>query len=136
MPRTTAAAVEGILEVDPQVDLDPFIETANSLVTEHCDYDDTRMELIERWLSAHFYQIMNPQAVVDQVGSTGGTVRQQYESKVDLGFNVTRYGQQAMLLDTDGGLATLNSQTVNGRARRIQIKYLGRPESEMSAYEE
>ena len=59
MVRTTSSDVEGIIEVDASISLDPFIETANAFVTECCSsvstYDATRLELIERWLSAHMY---------------------------------------------------------------------------------
>ena len=70
--RTTFDAVALIAEVDTDVsaDLAPFIETANYLVTQLCAsatklvnevetpfYDDVALELIERWLSAHFYHV-------------------------------------------------------------------------------
>lgn len=113
--RTTALAVGGIIEVNDGDDLDPFIETANYLVDACClyasdgttslGYTDTQLELIERWLSAHFYAIYEPRSFLDQVGD----LRQQIESKVNLRLEVTRYGQQAMLLDFKGGLAALSN---------------------------
>lgn len=115
MPRTTPAQVRLIVKTRAGVDLVPFIETANSLVTERCaghlKEDGTpflsaaRLELIERYLAAHFYQIMKPRTVQEMAGEVQAT----YQSKVDLLFNVTHYGQQALLLDTTGGLASLQA---------------------------
>ena len=56
--RTTAAAVQGIIEHDATIPLTPFIEAASALVTQCCTDLDTayvaaQLELIERWLSAH-----------------------------------------------------------------------------------
>lgn len=139
MPRTSSTAVQGIIEVDEDADLTPFIETANALVTEVCvpaGYDAARLELIERWLAAHFYAVLAPRAIVEQVGSAGGGVREQYESKVDLGLSITRYGQQAMMLDTTGGLAALNQATIKGTARGIRAVYLGKDADDMLEYEE
>lgn len=86
------------------------------MVTQHCSdssYSAAILELIERWLSAHFYVVMDPR--VQQEGVSG--VYQQFEPiKVDLGLNLTKYGQQAMVLDYAGNLAALNLQIVKGRA--------------------
>jgi len=119
--RTTRIAVAAIIEIDGTVitsddDMAPFIEVANSLVTDVCSdssYTDAKLELIERWLSAHFYAIRDPRAVSEHAGPVGAT----FESRVDLGFNVTRYGQQAMRIDTAGGLAALDKRSSSGRAQ-------------------
>lgn len=113
MARTTAALVAGIVEVELpdgavlEDFLAPFILPANLLVTDVCGaagYSDEKLEMIERWLGAHFYQILAPGANTERAGRVAQTVR----SKVDLGLNVTHYGQQAMVLDTAGGLAEIN----------------------------
>ena len=107
--RTTDAAVQGIIDTDATIPLTPFIETANNLVTELCTatppgYDATKLELIERWLSAHFYAVRDPRTVAETAGSVSDTFR----GKVALHLDQTVYGQQAMLLDTFGNLASLN----------------------------
>jgi len=125
--RTTSSAVEEIIEVDSSIDLDPFIETASALVDKHCAaansaYTAAELELIERWLSAHFYAIRDPRSLIDYLGKLSSTI----ESKVDLGLNVTRYGQMAMILDSYGGLAALNENMINKGGRRvIGITWLG-----------
>jgi hypothetical protein len=122
--RTTAALVAAIIEVDPSIDLDPFIFTASELVTEVCaiaGYTVERLELIERWLSAHFYAIRDPRTTNEKAGSVGAS----YESKVDLNLALTRYGQQAMLLDTQGGLAALNKSLAGGGRIVASVAWLG-----------
>lgn len=126
MPRTTAAAVEGIIETDITVpSLDPFIEASNALVTELCEpvttYDAVRLELIERWLAAHFYAIRD----MRRLSETVGPVSEWYQYKLSLGLGCTMYGQQAMLLDTAGGLARLSHQMTNGGPIPMSITHLG-----------
>lgn len=131
MARTDATAVGKIIEVQSGDDIAPFIEAANMLVTQCCasdtDYDSTKLELIERWLSAHFYAVRNPRATMEKAGDVSETL----QSKVDLGLNVTHYGQMAMRLDYKGGLANLENSTKKGFRRKVGITYLGTaPEDE------
>jgi hypothetical protein len=110
MARTTADAVKGIVEVDSDsvADLTPFIETASELVTELCEpagYDETRLELIERWLAAHFYTIRDNRRVSEAIGS----VNEWYQYKLGLNLACSMYGQQAMMLDTKLTLAALSN---------------------------
>jgi len=121
--RTTSVLVAAIIEVDTDIDLEPFIFTASELVTEVCaiaGYTVERLELIERWLSAHFYAIRDPRVTQEKAGSVGAN----FESKVDLNLALTRYGQQAMLLDTQGGLAALNQSMLSGK-RTASVAWLG-----------
>jgi len=118
--RTTSGQVAEIIEVDVTIGLTPFMSVANELVTEVCSdagYTDERLELIERWLSAHFYTNRDPRAVSEHAGPVGAT----YQSAVDLNLNTSHYGQTAMLLDTAGGLAGLNKQ----RKRIGSVTWLG-----------
>jgi len=117
--RTTALAVGGIIEVDVAISLDPFIETASALVDDiavESGHGATRLELIERWLAAHFYAIRDPRTTQEKAGTVGAS----YESKVDLGLNLTRYGQQAMALDSSGLLEGFSK----GK-RRVGVTWLG-----------
>lgn len=132
--RTTPEAVGDIIELDDFFSVDPFIETANAIVDEHLLplkkgdgslwFDEVRLELIERWLSAHFYAIQDPRIVQESIG---GTIQTQFQSKVDLGFSVTHYGQHAMLLDSSGTLAKLNRQMKEGkRPIKVSVKWMGK----------
>jgi hypothetical protein len=129
MPRTSPTLVQGLTEVDASVSLTPFIDTANTLVTEFCTgvngptpaYDTDRLELIERWLSAHFYRLRDLIPVVERAGS----VAEHKQYKMELALNQTPYGQHAMFLDTNGGLAAWNDSVVNGKPRRVGVTWLG-----------
>lgn len=125
MAYTNSTAVKAIIAVGTSDDLSPFIETANALVTELClpvtTYDTTRLELIERWLSAHFYAILKPRRDSEKAGP----VSQKLRSKVDLNLSLTHYGQQAMLLDTAGGLSRLNNASKEGKRKTATIGWLG-----------
>lgn len=125
MGRTDSTAVEGIIEVDASISLDPFIEVANSLVTKCCgdvtDYTAADLELIERWLSAHFYTVRDMRAEMEKAGA----VSEKKQSKVDLGFDTSHYGQTAMRIDTAGGLGQLNERIKNGRSAGFSINWLG-----------
>jgi len=130
MARTTAALVGGIIEWDSDstkstyVALTPFIEVANELVTECCtsgSHTDLRLAQIEKWLAAHFYHHRDMKAQMEKAGS----VSQNLQSKVDLGFDNTHYGQAAMRLDTEGGLAALNERIKKGKRTTVSVTWLG-----------
>jgi len=127
MARTSSSLVAEIIEVDVAIPLDPFILVANELVTEKCadpeiGYSAERLELIERWLSAHFYTNRDPRPTDEKAGP----VSVKYQSKVDLNLSTSHYGQTAMTLDTNGGLARLNDKVINPKQPRIMtVDWLG-----------
>lgn len=113
--RTTDAAVQGIIDHDSTISLTPFIEVASNLVDRTCvssGYSSATLELIERWLSAHFYHIRDKVTASEQAG----TVLRSFQHRVDLGLNVTMYGQNAMRIDTAGNLASLDKKLTLGLA--------------------
>ena len=123
--RTSANAVAGIIEVDQSISLTPFIEVANDLVTEKCTgsgYTEAKLELIERWLSAHFYAIRDQRTASEGAGP----VSQSFQHAVALGLNQTIYGQQAMLIDTAGNLAGLQRTSQSGVRPTIGVTWLGK----------
>ena len=130
MARTTSALVKGIIETDDTSipDLTPFIDVANELVTECCedDYTSSRLTLIETWLAAHFYTVRDMRAEAEKAGP----VSEKFQSKVDLGFDTSHYGQMAMRLDWQGGLAALNEKIKKGHKKLIIGAYLGTKETE------
>jgi hypothetical protein len=124
MARTDAASIAAIIEVDDSIDLTPFIDAANELVTECClnaGYTDTRLKMIETWLAAHFYTTIDPRSSSESVG---GAISNSYQSAVTYGFSTSHYGQQAMRLDSAGGLAALDKKILSGRSK-VSVKWLG-----------
>lgn len=130
MPRTTPARVGTLVALDETSwpDLDTHIQSANVLVTKVCvsaadPLDDAHLALVETWLAAHFYAVTDPQSTYEQAGS----VSIKYEGTVDLNLNLTRFGQQAMLLDTTGGLAFWNKRMLTGMTGKARFQWLGTP---------
>jgi len=122
--RTTDAAVKGIIEVDATISTTPFIEAASAIVDDECvdsGYDSTRLELIERWLSAHFYAIRDKQVSSEKAGSVG----EVFQFKLGLNLAVTMYGQMAMQVDTQGNLANLSKRTEKGFSSGAKVVWLG-----------
>lgn len=122
--RTTPEAVAAIIEVDPAIGLDPFIDAANALVTELCTasgYTDERLEKIEKFLSAHFYTLRDPRPTSE----TAGDIQEAYQSKVDLFFKTSHYGQMAMALDTKGNLASLENDLEKKRKFTVGLTWVG-----------
>lgn len=132
MARTTIDLVEAIIEVDSSINLTPFIAAANTIVTQCCtdltvDYSVDDLQQIETWLAAHFYTVRDMRAEREKAG----TVEAKYQSKVDLGFKTSHYGQMAMRLDYRGGLANLDEQIANGGGKPAPLgSYLGKDREE------
>lgn len=127
--RTTSAAVAAIIETDPEIEnVAPFLETANALINRLLVplgvYSELELELIERWMAAHFYAIRDPRIASE--GLRGLTT--SFQHQVGLNLQVTTYGQQACILDTTGTLGKYNADTTNGKPRRaVVVGYLGTP---------
>jgi hypothetical protein len=129
MARTTAASVKEIVKIRSSVPdtkaLNRGITTANLLVSrivapnydeDNEDADAALLVEIETYLAAHFFCIFKPRRLMEMAGK----VQQTIESRVDLGLRVTRYGQQAIILDVSGALAGLADGKV-----AVGIKWLG-----------
>jgi hypothetical protein len=108
--RTTERAVKAILgsHYDGSAGLHPFIDTASSLVDDIAAADpaivSSRLELIERWLAAHYYEHSDPIAQSRSTGKASG----QFQGQTGMGFDSTKYGQEAKRLDTSGLLVRLD----------------------------
>lgn len=124
MARTNEDAVGSVIDVESGDDLTPYIDTASALVTERCTasgYSTQRLELIERWLAAHYYAINRRRTA--QEGVSGAN--EQFDPiKVDLFFDNTVYGQTAVALDTAGNLAALQNSL---KDVKIVLKAAGKP---------
>jgi hypothetical protein len=133
MPRTTASAIRQIMEVDSSItNLTPFILSANLLVTECCSeagYTDERLELIERFLAAHFVTGRDKPVTSE----TAGPVSVSYALKVGYGLKGSFFGQQAALLDTAGGLARADAVAQAGGKITPRVVWSGNTQTELTA---
>ena len=117
MARVIPTEVKKIISVTKKTDLqvEPFITAANLLVTEELagkGFTNARLKEIERWLAAHFLAIDEDKARVVEVGIGESRRRMGENTRGVLGetLKMTRWGQQAMLLDSSGTLSTLATQ--------------------------
>ena len=103
----------------------PFIETAAAFVDQVAENSAAltpeRLELIERWLAAHFYATRDPRTASEHAGPVGAN----YQSAITIGLQNSHYGQVALRLDTTGTLAALD-----GMSRDVEAAgyWLGRDE--------
>jgi len=115
--RVTTAEVKEIIDTD-LTDLTVFITVADQHVDRVAAADSSlaaaTLKEISRWLAAHFTAIRDPRESKSTVGPTSFT----YEGKTGMGLSFTRYGQQALLLDTTGTLANLGM-------KKASVDYLG-----------
>jgi hypothetical protein len=144
MARTTPLAVQGILLdhygatlAGTNPSLSPFIESANAVVDRVAACAIARdktlttaeLELIERWLAAHYYASAPDQA---KESRTTGRASAKYQGKTGMYLESTKFGQMAVTLDHSGCLVAIASQT-----RKVAGGFWGgfRP-SEQTDYED
>ena len=134
MAYTTATQVQDLLpelqgddSTTVTTALASFIEAANVLIVELLPetvvtYTDDRYEIIERWLSAHFYRVSQGEVMSETVGPLTST----FLFKTGYALYQTRFGQQAMVLDTSGILSRYNHDLIKGQeGRKSGVAYVG-----------
>lgn len=128
--RITEEDVRGIIDSDADLSVAPFINTANALTDYVSDQDSASslgsalLKQIELFLSAHFYEHLDPQYASQSTEKASAT----YQGQFKLGLEGSKWGQTAMMLDVSGTLAGLN----RGR-RRVSLAWLGYPPSSQTA---
>lgn len=121
--RVTSAEVLEIFGAPPDVtDLTPFIRVANLMVNTHLSgkgLSSSLLKEIELYLAAHFACMRYRQFSSESIGPAS----RSYADKAlaGTGFQITRYGQQALALDPLGILNTLSS----GSRHTPSIQVLG-----------
>lgn len=101
--------------IDTARDTSPFIQNAELLVDEELadkGLSDDRLDLITLYLAAHFVCITEERGGIrrSKLGDADESYVTPDGSKKE-GLFITRYGQQAMMLDKSG---TLANQSANG----------------------
>ena len=103
---------------DVNYDTQMGIETAHILVDEQLlgkGLSAPMLRQIELYLAAHFASIMYTDGTL--ATQEVGEARERYHNIYKQGLQSTRYGQQAILLDTTGTLADLSAATESPRLR-------------------
>lgn len=111
--RTTASAVRAVGGFPTSLNVDVFIETANILVDQVAacagsKLTDRQLEMIERWLAAHFTKVMSPSATSKSIG--GASTSYEGRGNSGMGLYQTSYGQHALILDTSGCLQKITAK--------------------------
>lgn len=124
-PRTTVSAVEAVLggqnensNWDGVTDLTPFIQPASSLVdrvvtcalsrSPSITLSAVEQELIERWMSAHFYAMLDP---IYQNKSSGGASGGFQRGHGGTTFEDFDYSRVACNMDYSGCLSAIGKRS-------------------------
>lgn len=125
MARTDSDSVIGVLGDDygPKVDgtlpsMTPFIASATVIVDrvvtcaarKGITLTDAELELIERWLAAHFYSCSDKN--ITSKSTEGASA--SYAGQTEKGFDSTLYGQTAMRIDPSNCLFTVDKTWMAG----------------------
>lgn len=99
--------------IDTELDTTTFITTADLIINEDLSdagYSDDRLKQIELYLAAHFTALMEEGGGITR--RRMGDSDESYALVKGNGLMMTRYGQQAMALDTNGILKALNNTSL------------------------
>ncbi len=132
-PLVTDAEVRTICsELPTATDATPFINVAHITMCEVflaiTTVSDARLKIVQLYLASHFAAVSN--AVTSFEGT--GKLQESAQFKVDLGLNFTKYGQQAIALDTSGTLRSM----VTGRKAQPRILSLDPTSTEAAQFAE
>ncbi len=110
MSRTDSAAVCAVLDtVLDDDEVDPFVNTANLMVTAYLGTSDLAADLlkeIETYLAAHFVTHRDRITSEEDADSVSFT----FQGETKMGLDSSLYGQTAQILDTTGILSQLSDE--------------------------
>lgn len=111
MGLVTEAEVRAIITTN-LTDLSSFITSANELTSTELSgkgLSTSRLKDIEKWLAAHFVAINDDKlrTVEEEVGESRRRTGENVRGVIGQGLLLTRFGQQAIVLDSTGTLAAL-----------------------------
>ena len=116
MARTTEDRVNLLIQYDLTIitDIQSFIDDASMLVDNIVAIaplpSTALLEIVERYLAAHFIAIADPRVDTEKVKS----LQTKYQYLLDKGFAITHWGTTAMMVDTTGRLAAFNNRLLDG----------------------
>lgn len=133
MARTTVDAVKALMlpgkdyDVANAPSVQPYIDTAYAIVNRVVECSTARgiiltseeLELIERWLSAHYYCMSDSPYSARSTQGASGT----FQGQTGMGVEATKYGQVAEGIDYSGCLSALL------RGQFLRLAWLGKAPS-------
>ena len=118
MALVTDAEVKEI--IDTNRDTTPFIDVADLLITESLSgkgLSNARLTKIELYLAAHFATVTEERGGLTRSGV--GDAVEAYNVEPGKGLLSTRYGQQAIALDSSGTLTSLSREALKAEFRVV-----------------
>jgi hypothetical protein len=137
MSYTTPTAVAAVLgrNYDGSTDLQQYIDSAEVVIARMIacaqakgfSHTEPEVELIERWLAAHFYCKMDPLYNSNSTEGASGAYQRKGGGE---GFESTDYGEMAVRLDDSGCLNAMGKRMSAGGF------WLGKPVSDQVPYDQ
>ncbi len=121
--RTNAAAVKEVVTTDIADDVvtTNFIDTANLFVTTHlvpaAGHADPMLQKIELYLAAHFVALTEEQGGITR--SKLGDADESFANVYEGGLKSTRFGLQALALDSSGILNAVANTMLKAEFRVV-----------------
>lgn len=122
MAQVTPIEVQQLYNVTHANDLLPFIETAALVVTEELagsGLSAARLKQIELYLAAHFATVTLERGGLKRRKIGDSEDEYKVVDSSDKGIASTRFGQQAIVLDSSGILGALTVSIVKARFRVV-----------------
>ena len=104
--RVDEIGLRSILKCGEVVDLYVFMQSANVIVDDLLSTSSLStgvLGLIEMYIAAHLYTVTEERGSL--AAETVGDATERYHNTYKAGFGSTRFGQQAVVLDSTGILA-------------------------------
>lgn len=123
--RIVEADLRAILKCGATVDLTVFMNTANVLVDDllgSSSLSANTLKLIETYLAAHLYALTEERGSL--ASETFGDSTERYHNVYKAGFNSTRFGQQALVIDTTGTLARESAKADKASIKSAEFRVL------------
>lgn len=123
----TAAALRQIVDVPinkVDADLQPFLTAAALIRSEDLGssgLSTARLDLIELQLAAHFATLTIEFGGIQAWDNGQANEKYKQIATSDKGYNSTRYGQQALALDSSGTLANASTSGLKAQFRVVSV---------------
>ncbi len=117
--RVTASEVLSVLGI-PDATVGIHIDTANAYVNDHLQNEglsDDALRRVELYLAAHFAALTEERGGLTR--SSAMEASESYANIYDEGLRATRFGQQAITLDSTGKLASMTRGSLKAQFRVV-----------------
>lgn len=116
-------AVRTLLQCAETTDLSVFVQQGQLIADEllgSSALSSTRQNLIATYLAAHIYTISMERGALSSTGM--GEAVDKFHNTYTRGFGMTRFGQQAIALDSSGILAQESAKAEQTTVRKAEFR--------------